>query len=60
MDVEPQESDEHTDLEQDLDAWSLPRSPLLLAAPPGDHWPERDAAFEEGLAGMDGAPPAAA
>jgi hypothetical protein len=59
MDVESQERDERTDLEQDSDAWNLPRSPLLLAMPPHENWPEREAPFEEGLAAMDGAPAAA-
>jgi hypothetical protein len=60
MDGELQEPDERTDNEREADVWDIPRSPLLLAVPPSDNWPEREAAFEEGLAGMDGAPPAAA
>ena len=60
MDVEPQEPDERADLEKDIDAWNLPRSPFALAVPPLDNWPEREATFEEGLGGLDGAPAAAA
>jgi hypothetical protein len=59
MDVEQHEPDDRTDVEKDTDAWNLPRSPLVLAVPPLENWPERDAAFEEGLAGMDGSPAAA-
>ena len=48
------------DLEPDLDPWKLPRSLHVLAVPPSDNWPEREAALEEGVSGMDGPPPAAA
>lgn len=60
MDTESQERDQRTDYEQDADGWNLPRSPLGLAMPPHENWPEREAPFEEGVAGMDGAPAAAA
>jgi hypothetical protein len=60
MEREPLEQNERTELEKDTDAWNLPRSPLVLAMPPVENWPEREAGFEEGLAGMDGSPMAAA
>jgi hypothetical protein len=60
MDGEAREPDEGSDLEQDPDGWNLPQSPLLLAVPPAENWPEREAGFEDGLPGMDGAPRAAA
>ena len=59
MDGEAREPNEGSELEQDPDGWNLPRSPLLLAVPPAENWPPREAGFEDGLSGMDG-PPAAA
>jgi hypothetical protein len=60
MDAEPQEPEPGADLEQDREAWTLPRAPLALAMPPHDNWPEREQPFEEGFAHLDGPPHAAA
>jgi hypothetical protein len=54
IDAEPHERDERIDAERDRDAWNVPRSPHVLAMPPFENWPEREPAFEEGLAGMGG------
>ena len=58
MDGEQNGPEDRTDVDED--AWSLPRSPLVLAVPPQDNWPEPEQAFEEGLTGMPSGPPPAA
>jgi hypothetical protein len=50
--------DERTDFERNVDAWNLPRAPVIVAAPPLDEWPETEGGFEQGSRPVE--PPSAA